>query len=413
MKTQIKTLTFALILVASSVMAQNPDSMKVITNYSLFSEYHKNKDYESALPYGWSVIEANPTKFSKWIYFKMEDCLWALHDSSSISAEEKKAIEDTVYGFYELAIKYRPEDRGYFEVKQAYVGETWLNYPADKVIADYVQAFEVKPDLSFYYYDRLGMLYANNASDENDYKLKALELYRDLSEREPDNPLWNEKLKGLVDNVDELVAIYKKTWELEPESEKKAWDYASMAMQASSFEEAIAPLEFLVSKQENELKYWSQLAKCYKNTDKMSKAENAIKKLIQLEPTAKEHYINLGLIYKDQGKYSAARSEFQKASDVGNGWAYPIYLEATLYEQAARGCEFNFETKLVYLLAQNTYRRAASMDASLNEARERVGALSSSVPTKEDYFFRNYKSGTVIPINDGCFGWIGKSVTVP
>jgi tetratricopeptide (TPR) repeat protein len=145
----------------------------------------------------------------------------------------------------------------------------------------------------------------------------------------------------------------------------------------------------------------------------MSKAETAIKKLIQLEPTAKEHYINLGLIYKDEGKLSAARSEFQKASDVGRGWAYPIYLEGSLYEQAARGCEFNFETKLVYLLAQNTYRRAASMDASLNEARERVGALSSSIPTQEDYFFRNYKSGTVIPINGGCFGWIGKSVTVP
>lgn len=413
MKTQIKTFALLLILITSSVMAQNTDSMEVMKNYSLFSEYHKNKDFASALPYGWSVIKTNPTKFSKWIYFKMEDCFWALHDSSATSIEDKKAIEDTIYGFYELAIKYRPEDRGYFEVKQAYVAETWLNYSVDKVIADYVQAFEAKPDLSFYYYDRLGMIYANNASDSNDYKLKALELYRDLSEREPDNPLWNEKLKGLVDNVDELVAIYKKTWDQDPENEKKAWDYASMALQASSFEEAIVPLEFLVSKSENELKYWSQLAKCYKNTDKMSKAETAIKKLIQLEPTAKEHYINLGLIYKDEGKFSAARSEFQKASDVGNGWAYPVYLEGTLYEQAARGCEFNFETKLVYLLAQSTYRRAASMDASLNEARERVGALSSSIPTQEDYFFRNYKSGTVIPISGACFGWIGKSVTVP
>jgi len=51
------------------------------------------------------------------------------------------------------------------------------------------------------------------------------------------------------------------------------------------------------------------------------------------------------------------------------------------------------------------------MDPNLGEARERINALSGAVPTKEDYFFRNIKSGTVIPIT--CVGWIGKSVTAP
>ena len=30
--------------------------------YSLFSEYYKNKDYESALPYGWKILEKYPEK---------------------------------------------------------------------------------------------------------------------------------------------------------------------------------------------------------------------------------------------------------------------------------------------------------------------------------------------------------------
>jgi hypothetical protein len=51
------------------------------------------------------------------------------------------------------------------------------------------------------------------------------------------------------------------------------------------------------------------------------------------------------------------------------------------------------------------------MDASLDMARDRIGALSSVVPTTEDYFFRNYKSGDVIQIT--CVGWIGRSITVP
>jgi hypothetical protein len=53
------------------------------------------------------------------------------------------------------------------------------------------------------------------------------------------------------------------------------------------------------------------------------------------------------------------------------------------------------------------------MDESLSQARDRIGALSSSVPTQEDYFFQQYKSGDVIPVTSACGSWIGKSVTVP
>jgi len=35
------------------------------------------------------------------------------------------------------------------------------------------------------------------------------------------------------------------------------------------------------------------------------------------------------------------------------------------------------------------------------------------VPSQEDWFFNKKKSGDVIPITGDCFGWIGKSVTVP
>ena len=90
-----------------------------------------------------------------------------------------------------------------------------------------------------------------------------------------------------------------------------------------------------------------------------------------------------------------------------------IFSVGLLYEQAARDCAFDFKTKLVYLLAQDTYRRAVSIDPSLAQARDRIGALSSSIPTQEDWFFNKYKSGDVIPITGDCFTWIGKSITVP
>ncbi len=144
----------------------------------------------------------------------------------------------------------------------------------------------------------------------------------------------------------------------------------------------------------------------------LSNAENALTKLIEIDPDNKDHYLNLGIISKDQGRLSKARQYYQKASDVGSGWALPIYYEGLLYEQTARGCTFDFKAKLVFQLAVNTYRKAYSMDQTLTQARDRVGALSSSVPTQEDYFFHKYKSGDVISLTE-CGGWTGKSVTVP
>lgn len=390
------------------------DSTKILTEYSLFSEYYKNKDCNSALPYGWSVLQMDPKRFAKWIYYKMEDCLWYLHDSSNASPEMIKSIDDTILHFYGLALENYPEAKGYFQVRKAFVSEIWLGEKDDTVIKEYEDAFAFDPNLTSYYYNRLGQLYKKNMGEGNDYRTKAIDLYSMLGEREPNTPQWPIELESLVENIDELVDLTKKTWDLDKENLAKAWKYAALAIKASRYEEAIVPLEFLVGKEPESINYWNQLATAYQKVDKVDKAESALKKLILLDPENKVHYLNLGILYKDKGQLQAARSQYQKANDVGKGWGQAIFNEGLLYEQAARGCEFNFETKCVYQLAVDTYRKAKNTDASISQqAQDRINALSNSVPTQEDYFFRKLKSGTVIPITGTCFGWIGKSITVP
>jgi tetratricopeptide (TPR) repeat protein len=409
-KTIIKTFVLILLIFVSKSFSQTQDSMKILENYSLFSEYQKNKDCESALPYGWKVLQVDPEKFSKWIYYKMEDCFWALHDSSATSPEVIKSIQDTIVYFYDLAIKFRPQDKGYFEARKAYVSEIWLSLPVDKVIPEYEQAIAWQPEISSFYYDRLGQLYKNNANNENGYKMKALDLYNILSDREPDNETWNVRKKDLVENIDELLAIVKTAWEKDKTNPKKAKEFASVAVQASVFQESVAPLEFLISQDPNNVGLLSQLAASYQKTDKLADAEMTYKKIIELQPENKDNYFNLGIIYKDMGKLAQARSEFLLASEKGGNWALPIYYEGYLYEQSASGCD-DFDRKIVYLLAYQTYKKALGMDSNLGQARDRVNALSGVIPTKEDYFFRNIKSGQVIPIT--CVSWIGRSITVP
>jgi tetratricopeptide (TPR) repeat protein len=343
----------------------------------------------------------------------MEDALWYLHDSTNIATEDKKAIADTINYLYVLAEKYNPDARGYFQVRKAFVDESWLNMPSDTVIAEYQLAFKYNPDLDPYYYNQLGQLYKANASDQNDYKSKAIDLYTMLSQKEPDNPQWTQELEGLVENIDELVTLTKKNWENDKENPEKAWKYASTAVKANMFQDAIVPLEFLVEKSPESVNYWTQLAQAYQKTDQLNKAEDAYKKLIQMEPQNKNHYLNLGLVYKDKGQLTSARTQFQKANDIGGGWAQAIYYEGLLYEQAARSCTFDFNAKLVYQIAVDTYRKALSIDPNFTQARERINALSDSIPTQEDYFFRNLKPGQTVTPSGDCYTWIGKSVTVP
>lgn len=394
-------------------IADKSDSLKILEKYSLFSEYYKNKDYISALPFGWEVLEMDPAKFSKWIYKKMDYCLTFIHDSADVAPEDKQAIKDTILGFYDMAMIYNADKMASFQLRKAFITETWFDFEPEVAIAEYEKAIEYNPEIHSYYYHKLGQIYIANISDENDYKMKAKLLYSDLALKEPDNPLWIEILLELVDDMSEILDISEKAWNQDKENLGKAWDYAKVCMANESWERAIEPLEFLTQKSPETVNYWNQLATACQKTNHLSEAETALNKLIEIDPDNKDHYMNLGIVYKDQGRLSKARQLYQKASSVGGGWALPIFYEGLLYEQTARGCSFDFNAKIVYQIAVNTYRKAYNLDQSLSQARDRIGALSSTVPTQEDYFFHKYKSGDVIPVTSECGGWIGKSITVP
>ncbi len=249
---KISAVTFFTILLFSSncfsrttYIEDKSDSLIILEKYSLFSEYYKNKDCESALPYGWQVLEMDPAKFSKWIYKKMDYCLTFMHDSSDASPEYKQAIEDTILGFYDMAMIYNADKMSEWQLRKAYVTETWFDFEPEVAIAEYEKVFEYNPETHSYYYHRLGQLYVDNISDDNDYKLKAKLLYTDLKLKEPDNPLWDEELLELVEDMGEILDILETSWKRDKDNLGKAWDYAKACMANESWERAIEPLEFL------------------------------------------------------------------------------------------------------------------------------------------------------------------------
>jgi tetratricopeptide (TPR) repeat protein len=400
----------SIVFINTTIKAQND-----ATTFSLFYEYHKNKDFVSALPYGWKVINSDPTPWLKYkIFPKMEEILWYMHDSSKVAEKDQKAFNDTMNYFYDRAIKYEPNLEGYYLARKAYVDETWMQTDPNEVIKIYEAAIAKDPNLDPFYKDRLGSLYIANAADGNDYKIKALDLYSELSNAQPDNQLWIQKLEGIAENIEELVGITKKAWDLDKENLEKAWKYAATCIRAQDYDKAKEPLVFLTQKSPDVINYWKQLATVYDKLEDNDDAIKAYKKLIELQPDARDNYLNIALVYKRIDQLSVARTYLQKAMNADANWDYPVIVEAQLYEQSARSCEFDFMAKCVYLLAVNTYRKAASMGGQYAAAAaDRVKALANSIPTKEDYFFRKIKSGDTIKIEGACYSWIGKSVQVP
>ncbi len=419
----MKTLRITLAILAVVTLYSNTyakqlkaDSLNILAEFSLFNEYHKNKDYVSAEPHGWNVINTRPQDFIRFkIFKKMEDVLWYLHDSLAKSDEEKMKITDTTLYFYDVAAKYEKDKAGGYLVKKAYVLEVWKKAPVPVVIEAYEKAFSVDNNLDSYYKDRLGIIYSTNANETNGYKEKALDLYLKLQEAEPNNEVWVSRVTALAEDENQLMEFKKKAWDLDKENIEKAWNYANTCLRFKNFEKAVEPLEFLYKKAPTVVNYQKELARCYEKLEDREKALEIYKNLIKLEPENKDNYVNIAIIYKEMNQLSVARNNLRTAMKLDPTWDYPIFIEAQLYEQAVRNCgSFEFNDRLVYLYAVQTYQRCKNLNGPYaSRAAERISSLASAVPQKEDYFFRKIASGSSLKLEGPCYNWIGASVVVP
>ncbi|MCB9206611.1 MAG: tetratricopeptide repeat protein [Ignavibacteriales bacterium] len=400
------------------VVADSLDASKVMVEASLFFEAYKNKQYEMwTIEKGFNVINNDPNfQNNKYtIYRKIDKVIFEVYHDSSTTDEVKAVLADTALYLYDLGIKYDQEYAGTYMVKKGYVLNEWKSAPVEESIAAYEEGFASGLEVinEVYYLDKLGSLYKENMNDDNDYKMKALDIYLKLSDLEPDNARWANEVTQLAEDEQQLKEFMQKAWYADKENTEKAWKYARACKKVDDYESALEPLKFLIEKNPEVINYWNEIARAYQKNDQTDKAVESYKELINLQPDNRDSYFNLALLYKDMGQLSVARSYLQKAAKVSPGWDYPLYIEAGLYEQAARDCGFEFEDKCVYQLAVDTYRQVSRMGGEhASQAADRVNALSNSVPTKEDFFFRKLKDGDVIKIEGKCYDWIGKSITV-
>ncbi len=421
----MKKLFLAIFFISGFVFSQGTqqDSIEVLKNWSLFYEYYKTGDYNSAVPYGWFVMKMQPSRF-KTLYKAMEKIYLKYYEEAP--QDKKTAYADTLLIIYDNAIKYHPENASEYYLRKGYVLENYYTGRELDAISAYEKGIELDfENTEFYYIDRLGVLYIKNMEQYPEFREKAIELYRRVIDKDPQNVTANDRLRSLVKDITELIELNKKRLEIDPENVELIWTVANLYIRAEDYKSAIPYLEKLTKKAPDNETYWNRLGYSYQRIGEYRKAIDTYNRSLKINPDAKEIILNIAICYRELDNFEQARLWARRAMAKDKNWGRPYIEIAQIYESAVSKCvkttkggdwtKLDFTDKLVYQLAVEYYELAKRIDPSVaNEANQRIKNLETLVPTQEDYFFnkRKIKDGK-IQITGGCYDWIGESITVP
>lgn len=398
--------------------------MEFRKNASLFTEYHKNGDFRSAAPYGWKVIGLDPVR-NKTIYHRMAECYFSFYEKET-DTTLKSANADTMLHLYDLGIQHAPDRAGSLWLQKAYVLENYFPDKEGDAIAAYEKSLEIDFDgTDFAYIDRLGALYIRNIPNDVSFKMKAIELYRRVGEKDPANQTVVDRLRRLITDPRELIELAEKKLSTDPENLEYLWSTAQAYIQAEQYEGAERHLNKLVKKAPTTVNYWNELGKVFFRQRKFRQSIDAYEAALKLNPAGKENYLNIAWCHRELKNFESARTFAQRAAQRERGWGRPYMEIAEIYKASVEDCIMNskggdwakmdLNDKLVYKLALESYQRAKSVEPEIaSEADQRARELSTLVPSREDYFFNRDKiKDGKLDIQGSCYTWIKETATVP
>lgn len=415
-------LTFLLLVCSppNMVHAQDGDDEEterlLRRNWSLFLEYFKTDDFNAAKKAGWKIVELNPARFTTFHTRMIE-----LYDSLATRAEDEEVktnAADTLIWLIDNAIEHFPDRKNDYLLMKGYQLERHFTDREMEAIETYEAGIERDyTTADMYYLSRLAILY----SKYPEMKQQAIQVLQAILLRDPNNEMAQSMLKNLMDNPEEYISILRAAYYADPGNVTKLYELANGYYElVQEFDSSAVYFGKLTEMAPEVINYWQRYGASLMFIEDYRAASEAYKKVTELDPESRDAWMNLARSVLQAGRLSEARTYAEKASDLDPSWGAPHMVIANAYEtsvsrcvEGSRGGWANMKVidKLVYLLAQNEYARAARDPQFEDQARERSRALSTLVPTSEDLFVNKISRGTPYQINKDCYGWINRSVT--
>ncbi|MCT4673134.1 MAG: hypothetical protein ACPGSG_07260 [Prolixibacteraceae bacterium] len=407
-----------------------------IRNYSLFSQFYKQKDYKSAMT-PWKVLFEKYPKSSPNVYIKGIN----MYDTFIKQSSDQKEIEEYVekeMKIYDQRIKYFNK-KGYVEGRKAisYIGhffkpgemtddqvkvvckrgynmlDTSIKDEGNKskgaVVMLYMQMSEqlyrvgeLSKEQILTNYDKVSTIIDANIAKDDSYKVAKttvdkLVVKSGALDCESIVAIYEPKFKANSDDIQmlkKMMALFRrqnctdsdlfnqgaeKLYSLEP----SAGAAISLGQRYAKNQDADKAIEFL------------------KKGLEMNKQEKDI------ENDAIANYM-LGIVYFQLKKDYASAVRYAKASvkaDPENGKAY--MLIGNIYAVGAKSYgKSAFEHSMVYWLAYDYFAKAAKMDASVAAtAHKKMATYKKYFPDKNELFFQGMKAGQPVKLG----GWINET----
>ncbi|MEX0602085.1 MAG: tetratricopeptide repeat protein, partial [Bacteroidota bacterium] len=326
-----RTVSAALLaLLVAGVSTAQVDQQELGRNWSLFSEYHKNGDFATAAPYGWKVIQIDPTRF-KTVYSRLAECYFGFYEKAE--PEQRTPFADTMLIIYDLGIKHVPDRAASLWLAKAYALENYFEGRDVKAIEAYEKAIAIDfAGTDFAYIDRLGVLYVKNRDTDPEYRDKAVVLYRRAYETWPDNLTPVQRLKILVSDPAELIELAEKDLESDPDNLEKLWSAAQAYVDGERWQGAEKHLHRLIKLAPTNAAYWNELGKAQQRQGKYRQAIESYESALKLNRALKENFLNISECYRMLKNFPAARQSALRATQADRGWGRPYIFIGEIFK---------------------------------------------------------------------------------
>ena len=358
--------------------------------YSFGSEYYKNKNYKSALPYLWKVFLNDSTKYARNAVRKMADSYFQLQQADST-----------------LLVCYRGLDIFPDHVILHYFAG-FIQDNLGKVecaIPHYEALVEDNPEKTEYI-EKLAFLYYKMDND------KAIEIQTKLLKIEPTNSkyandlaLYSEYFYGAGGGLD----AFKKAWENDPENLEFAFKYGKAAYNAGEYKSALTPLLAVINKNPDHKEAHELIAMCDESLEKYNEAIAEYKKILELDPDNAKIMCAIASDYRNLYQFSNAQYWVNRALQIKPGFGLAHMIMAEVYETAVPYCQNKSNRKrkyddgLVYEKAKREYEKAMKDPNYKADARRRINNLRPYLPTEEELFMNQNRQD----LKEDCYtSWI-------
>ncbi len=420
--------------VDGSKYGHGEDSVQCIRNYSLYSEYYKQKNYEDALPY-WRLVFNDCPKASKNIYQHGANMykFYIIHASKINNMELKHALIDTLMQVYDQRIKWYPKDKGRV---LGYKAADILRFKKNDLVCmkkAYVfsgESMDIRKNstpksvINTYMYTTLFLFDNNDLTDsevvENYARTQAI-LDAQLAKSPDDEEL--ENLKASISSnfansgaasCEALIKLFAPQFKESPGDVDvlkriSYWLYNTGCRESNLYLNATIALNNL----EPSATLAYHIAQLYVKQKNYQAAVKFYKQAIdqETESAARSKYlVEIGyIIQSEYGDLPQAKSYALKAIKADPGSGKPYLLLGNIYAGAKNYGPDDLSHKAVFWVSVDQYIKAKQKDPALiSLANDRIKAYSQYFPDTEMVFFFGFNVGDRYTLN----GWINESTIV-